>query len=199
MYILYKAHLFSPDAYTCHPYIHSIFPKWFFHLSLYKQTDNKTSMIITTCTCACSKGYALACHIHDPIFPLVTSHTISIQTDRQFLFSTHYIQIHCLYKMITHVPVGEGVTTYRNKSGSLSTTHALHPHSIFTPSHLTHEIFVRPMSWMDLAPRGQLPRNQLPQNQLPGSQLPTRSTPIWSTSHENNSQNLLLLRKALNY
>ena len=29
---IYKAHLFSPDACTCHPYIPSIFPKWFFHL-----------------------------------------------------------------------------------------------------------------------------------------------------------------------
>ena len=27
---IYKAHLFSPDACTCHPYIYSIFPKCFF-------------------------------------------------------------------------------------------------------------------------------------------------------------------------
>ena len=93
----------------------------------------------------CCKGYALACLIHDLIFPLVTSHTISIQTDSFYL--VHTIQIHCLYNIITHVPVGEGVTTYRNKTGSLSTTLVLHPHSIFTPSHLTCEIFVRPMSW----------------------------------------------------
>ena len=95
----------------------------------------------------CSKGCALACLIHDLIFPLVTSHTISIQTDSFYL--VHTIQIHCLYNIITHVPVGEGATTYRNKTGSLSTTHVLHPraHSIFTPSHLTCEIFVRPMSW----------------------------------------------------
>ena len=100
----------------------------------------------------CSKGYALACLIHDLIFPLVTSHTIFIKTDSFYL--VHTIQIHCLYNIITHVPVGEGVTTYRNKTGSLSTTHVLHPHSIFTPSHLTHEIFVRPMSWMDEFPVG---------------------------------------------
>ena len=69
----------------------------------------------------------------------MTSHTISIQTDSFYL--VHTIQIHCLYNIITRVPIGESVTTYKNKTGSLSTTHVLytltrssHPHTSHTRS-----------------------------------------------------------------
>ena len=47
MIYIYKAHLFSPDACTCHPYIHSIFPKWFFHLLL--------QLLCKSCTIECCR------------------------------------------------------------------------------------------------------------------------------------------------